>query len=973
MTSVPRIARRRSFKRHLDQNNLSRGTALGCSLLVSLMLLLGGMAISLFFVTLTRDLPSLEIFSNYLDPPNGMLLQPTVLYDRTGENILLKLRNPVANDARYLLVNRSASGGEEYFSEEVVRATILNFEPDFWNTDYIPFTELLNEDDNLLAHRLVSEVILWDEPQGMLHDLRVRLLAAQVIEEFGKEKVLEWYLNSAKYGNFVYGADAAAQVYLGKSASELNLAEAFLIATIAETPDINPHTVPELTLERWKSLIQNMLDRELISTDEARRMFNETFIFRAQIDLPDDFKPFTNFVLEQLALILPRDRLERGGINIITTMDYDLQVQTQCAMYVYVTLYGSLPRDLSAIDGSPCKAARLLPTVHAEQDEFPESLRATTAISDPKTGQILAIVMVSNVDNDPAQIYGIPSGTVLTPFIYLTAFTRGFNPGTMVWDVPENIGISEKNTLDSNFDALIDYAEPYHGPIRLRTALANDYLRPALRLMDQIGLDNVISTLIRFGIFSQNLVNEQTDLEQLLFEEDISLIDVVRANGILANQGVIAGQVVENKIQAIDQQVIDLSGVIRLQDSSGNTLLDWSSPQSRSIVSPQLAYLISHVLSDETARWKTLGHPNPLEIGRSASVKLSRTFDGTESWVIGYDPERVVGVWVESLQDDRPSLLPQLSSGVWHAVIQYALSEKPAVTWQVPPGINTVEVCDPSGLLPTPNCPFVVSEIFLSGQEPGHFDTLYQSFQINRETGNLATVFTPPELIEERIYLVVPPQAEEWARSENLPIPPENYDAVGTQRNDSSNIRIDSPTMFSHVGGMVSIHGSAGGSGFSYYRIQVGKGLNPQEWIQIGEDIPESVEDDFLGIWDTNGLSGLYMIQLMVVYQDQRVEKAIHQVTIDNQAPELIIRSPDDEQWLSAGENEIFLLRADAVDDLVVAEVGFFIDDRMLTKLTLPPYVVPWEPKIGKHTLLVKVKDLAGNVSQDTVEFTVVK
>jgi penicillin-binding protein 1A len=141
------------------------------------------------------------------------------------------------------------------------------------------------------------------------------------------------------------------------------------------------------------------------------------------------------------------------------------------------------------------------------QEEFPEKLNATTVITDPKTGQILAFVMVSNVDNDPAQIYGIPSGTVLTPFIYLTAFTRGFNPGTMVWDVPENIGISEKNTLDSNFDALIDYAEPYHGPIRLRTALANDYLRPALKLMDQIGLDKhccyIVQIWIIFTKFNQ--------------------------------------------------------------------------------------------------------------------------------------------------------------------------------------------------------------------------------------------------------------------------------------------------------------------------------------------------------------------------------------------------------------------------------------------------------------------------------------
>jgi membrane carboxypeptidase/penicillin-binding protein len=118
-------------------------------------------------------------------------------------------------------------------------------------------------------------------------------------------------------------------------------------------------------------------------------------------------------------------------------------------------------------------------------------------------------------------------------------------------------------------------------------------------------------------------------------------------------------------------------------------LLDWSSPQSRSIVSPQLTYLVSNILSDERARWESLGHPNPLEIGRPVAVKLSRTVDEKGSWVVGYGPERVVGVWIESLQDDEQHLLSQLNSGLWHAVIQYALREKPVVTWQVPPGIST--------------------------------------------------------------------------------------------------------------------------------------------------------------------------------------------------------------------------------------------------------------------------------------------
>jgi hypothetical protein len=168
------------------------------------------------------------------------------LYDRTGNNVLIRLENPAAADARYLFVNRSALGGPDFFSQDLVRATISSLEPDFWITQQSPLGWLFDENANVIAQQLVSEIVLWDEPQGMLRDLRVRLLASQVIEEYGREKVLEWYLNSTKYGDLVYGADSAALVYLDKSASELNLAEGLLIAAIAEAPDINPHTVPDL-------------------------------------------------------------------------------------------------------------------------------------------------------------------------------------------------------------------------------------------------------------------------------------------------------------------------------------------------------------------------------------------------------------------------------------------------------------------------------------------------------------------------------------------------------------------------------------------------------------------------------------------------------------------------------------------------------------------------------------------------------
>ena len=199
--------------------------------------------------------------------------------------------------------------------------------------------------------------------------------------------------------------------------------------------------------------------------------------------------------------------------------------------------------------------------------------------------------------------------------------------------------------------------------------------------------------------------------------------------------------------------------------------------------------------------------------------------------------------------------------------------------WSAPPGITEMDVCDPSGLLPTNDCPTVVREIFLNGFETAQADDLFRGYQINRETGLLATVFTPPELVERRVFMVVPGEAREWAASAGLPVPPEAYDAIQVHA-PNPNVNITAPALFADVNGKIQILGTADGQGFQYYRIQVGQGLNPREWIQIGGDVTAPVTNDLLAEWDTSGLSGLYAIQLIVVYEDQRVEIAITQVTV---------------------------------------------------------------------------------------------
>jgi hypothetical protein len=183
-------------------------------------------------------------------------------------------------------------------------------------------------------------------------------------------------------------------------------------------------------------------------------------------------------------------------------------------------------------------------------------------------------------------------------------------------------------------------------------------------------------------------------------------------------------------------------------------------------------------------------------------------------------------------------------------------------------------------MLPTTDCPNLVSEVFLNGNEPIQADTMYRRYAVNRETGLLATVFTLPQLVEDRVYFVVPPEARSWAEAAGLEIPPGTYDVIQPPQIDPD-VAITSPQLFSEVDGEVRIRGTAAGDNFVSYRVLVGQGLNPREWIQVAEGV-EPVEGGLLAEWQTGGLSGLYAIQLQVVRTDQRIDTAIIQVTVQS-------------------------------------------------------------------------------------------
>jgi hypothetical protein len=324
-----------------------------------------------------------------------------------------------------------------------------------------------------------------------------------------------------------------------------------------------------------------------------------------------------------------------------------------------------------------------------------------------------------------------------------------------------------------------------------------------------------------------------------------------------------------------------------------------------------------------------------------------------------------------------------MAAGLWHAIIQYASRSLPSQGWAAPPGVSTIEVCDPSGLLPTRDCPTVVSEIFLPGSEPTQPDGLYRAVQINRETGRLATVFTPPHLVEEKVFLIVPPQASEWARAAGFETPPEDYDVLAlappalsgsdpeTAADPAVEVEISSPPVFAPVRGTVNLLGTAAGADFSLFRIQVGQGLNPLAWFQVGENQTEPVEAGVLAAWDTSGLNGLYTVQLQVVRTDQRVDTAFIQLSVDNSAPQVTIQAPLAGPAVTPNSAGALILQAGVQDDLAVQSVNFYVDGRQVKSLSQPPYACPWPAQSGRHTLRVEAVDQAGNTGQAEVDFSI--
>lgn len=878
----------------------------------------------LLFVAVA-DVPGATSFESYFGEAGGERFRPAQLFDRTGRTLLAEVSHPLASGRRWQPLDRLPA--------HVAQAMVAALDPDFWtNPGYDPAGALrvlsasvmgrpVPAAAETISERLAGQLVPLEGEQAGLARL---VLAADLGATVPKARVLEWYLNSADYGNLAFGIDAAALVYFGRHAEGLTLGQAALLTGLLEEPAVDPQREAAEARVRQAQVLDRMLVLGMISAAQAAEARREPMGLRSEEALRASAGPgFVGAVWEELSRRVGAGAASQGGLRVVTTIDLDLQLQVDCLTRTQLARMnrGEPTLVLPAADGSHCVAASLLPPVRPGDAGVDHGMaQAAVVVLDPAAGEVLAITGPADAPRT--------AGSALGPFVYLSAFSRGYTPASMI----------------------IDTGAGGRGPMRLRTALGAGYEQVAGQLAERIGPEVVARTLDTMGVE----VGDPAAIGS--GSAAVPLDDLTTAFGILANRGVLVGTAARTG-DAADPTLL------REVRSADGRLVYSPAVQSRSILSEGLAFLLNDILADEAVRSIGYGQATLLDTGRPAAVVVGQGGGEEVNWTLGYTPQRVVGVWVGAAPGETLTGVHALNGAapIWHAALRYALAGLPVAGWTPPAEVTKAEVCDPSGYLPTPYCPNVVKEVFLLGTEPTHEDTLYRPLRINRQTGRLATFFTPLDQVEQRVYFLPPEEAAGWATASGLATPPTEYDRILVPAVFDSDVRLASPFFFDLVRGSVEVRGTASGQGFRAYRLYAGSGLDPTTWIQVGADGGDPVVNGVLGRWDTAGLNGAYILRLAVERDDGTLDVAAVALTVDNREPQVAVVYPGDGTALSAAER-VVPIQVEAVDDSGVVRVVILVDGRRVAEATAAPWSARWLlGSAGEHTIRARAYDGAGN------------
>ena len=909
----------------------------------------------------------------YLDPLIGV----TRLTDRSGNTLLYAVEDPLGSQRHWLELAD--------LPPYVIDAALLAEDPDYLETANFDAIHALSqlwryilgiplELDDSITDRLVRNAALpLARPSGLDESLLAIVLTAESERLLSAEELLEWHLNTNDYGNDAYGIEAAAQVYLGKSAQALSLDEAALLAAIAPNPHLNPLDNELAAREQQADLLLKLFSRGLIDQPQFEQAS------AVMTDIKGDFIPrpaiapaFAIYARRQAEEILNNEGLDgarlvaRGALEITTSLDLNLYFQSECVIRAHLDRLNGGSGDVLALDDSPCAAADGLAPPLAVDGSLAPNTGALVMI-DVGRGEILSLV-------GDATATAHQPGTLLHPFVYLEGFLRRlFTPASMVYDIPRAF----PGPADGLIYTPVNPDGRFRGPLNLRDAMAAGLLPPAVQAANRRGIAPIIRTAHQIGLNS--LDENRYGLDILARGGEVSALDATYAYSVFAGMGMMRGLAAEPIARGYRGR--DPVAVLRIADADGRVLWAYDDVRQSSqtvILEPSLAYLVNDILADHDARQRVLGSEGQtLRLPRPAAVVHGVSADKRDSWTIGYTPNIVLGVHLGrgdgsgmSIDGER-----QGSAPIWRALMNdvHQRNELPPENWQRPPDIEEHLVCDISGLIPADAdaCP-TRREIVPAGTRL-QTDTYWQTYEINTETEQLATANTPADLRAEKVYFVPPDDALEWWTENGHPLPPSQYGTVSRPTGLKA-AQIVRPADFAYVGGVVDVRGRINGRPAADVQLAYGQGANPREWAGVDLRPADDGSGAVAGRWDTAALSGVYTLKLTAVFDDGGSDVDTRLVTLDNTAPSIEIRTSSAADVIEYPAQTVVSLVADASDNLTIARVEFYQNDELLGIDREWPYGFEYDiAGVGVEVFRARVFDQVGNSAASDITVQIVR
>ncbi|OGD11834.1 hypothetical protein A2576_02645, partial [Candidatus Amesbacteria bacterium RIFOXYD1_FULL_47_9] len=679
---------------------LSRGTNRGkwlvrISGLVMAALVAGAVGMVILFAWYAKDLPN----------PDRIVRREgfaTKLYDRGGQLLYdvfsEKKRTPVNLDQVPLTLRQATIAIEDknFYKHQ-------GFDP-FGITRAIVKTIVFRrlEGGSTLTQQLVKTTLL-DPRRTLTRKLKEFILTLQVERKYSKDEILQMYLNEAPYGGTAWGVEAAAETYFGKPVSEVNLAQAAILAGLPQSPTRYSPFAGELYKARAGEVLRRMREDGYINREEETAAQKEV----AEVKLATGSgilkaPHFVFYVKQQLVERYGERVVEQGGLRVTTTLDWDLQEAAQKAV-----------------------------TEEVEKIKHLKVSNGAAVVMEPSSGQILAMVGSKNwEDPDYDGKYNVAlasrqPGSAIKPVTYLTALKQGYTAATLLMDTRSVFpGGDKPEYTPENYDG------KFRGPVLVREALGNSLNVPAVKMLSRVGVKEVLKTGYELGLTTLKPTKEmlaRVGLSLTLGGGEVRLLDLATSYSVFANTG--------KKVEPVS--------VMKVTDSDGKVLEEWK-PESggRQIISAGEAFIITSILSDNQARSITFGTRSQLDIpDRTVAVKTGTTNDKRDNWTVGWTPQVMVGVWVGNNDN---SAMREVASGItgaspiWRRIIMAALKGKPHEEFTKPPEIIEMEVDQISGYPAHDGFP-AKKEIFLKGTEPSGDDPVHKKIKVCKGEGKLAT------------------------------------------------------------------------------------------------------------------------------------------------------------------------------------------------------------------------------------------